>query len=114
MGMAATKPRLLTRTRLRAIPRTRLKARKKKAPLKVGFAVPDEAHPYFIAQIGAIKKRVQEQGGELLVANAGMDVNKQINNIENLVSSKVQAMIVFPIDPKPLEDSLKKSAGCRD
>ncbi|WP_372814351.1 sugar ABC transporter substrate-binding protein [Paenibacillus sp.] len=88
---------------------------KEKAPLKVGFAVPDEAHPYFIAQIGAIKKRVQEQGGELLVANAGMDVNKQINNIENLVSSKVQAMIVFPIDPKPLEDSLKKAqdAGIR-
>lgn len=81
----------------------------KKEKLKVGFAVPDESHPYFILQIGSVKKLVEEQGGELIVANAGMDVNKQISNIENLISSKVQAIIAFPIDPKPLEEPLRKA-----
>jgi len=77
--------------------------------LKVGFAVPDQNIPYFVLQISSIKKLVEEQGGELIVANAGMDINKQINNVEDLIASKVQALIAFPIDPKPLEASLQKA-----
>jgi ABC-type sugar transport system substrate-binding protein len=36
-------------------------------------------------------------------------VSKQINNIENLLASRIQVLVVCPVEPKALEDSLKKA-----
>jgi ribose transport system substrate-binding protein len=82
----------------------------KTSKLKVGYAVPDQTMPFFSRSIEDLKEFVEkEQGGELLVASAGMDVNKQINNIENLLASRIQVLVVCPVEPKALEDSLKKA-----
>jgi ABC-type sugar transport system substrate-binding protein len=76
---------------------------------KIGFAVPDQSHPLFVYILDALKKLIEEQGGELLVANAAGDVNKQINNIENLIASKVQVLIVCPQEPKGVESAIQKA-----
>ncbi|WP_025692372.1 sugar ABC transporter substrate-binding protein [Paenibacillus zanthoxyli] len=77
--------------------------------ITIGFAVPDMTNPFFIQQIDALKKMLGEQGAELMVAGADNNLNKQIGNIENMVASKVDVIIVAAVEPKGIESSLKSA-----
>lgn len=81
----------------------------KAAKLKVGVSIPDSTHPFFIFIIESLKKQIEKENGELVVSGANNDVNKQISDIENLVSAKVQVIAVNAIDSKSVEAALKKA-----
>lgn len=81
----------------------------KNAKLKVGMTIPDSTHPFFIFVINGLKKLIEQENGELIVAGANGDVNKQINDIENMVAAKVQVLVVNAIESKSLEAVLKKA-----
>jgi ABC-type sugar transport system substrate-binding protein len=81
----------------------------KDTKIKVGMTIPDSTHPFFIFQINELKKLLEKENGELIVAGANSDVNKQINDIENFVESKVQVILVNAMEPKSVEAALKKA-----
>jgi len=81
----------------------------KHTKLKVGMTIPDSTHPFFIFVINGLKKLIEQENGELIVTGANGDVNKQINDIENMVAAKVQVIVVNAIESKSLEAVLKKA-----
>ncbi|MED4601909.1 sugar ABC transporter substrate-binding protein [Paenibacillus validus] len=83
--------------------------------LKVGVTIPDSTHPFFILLIKAIEERLAAENGELLVFGANNDVNKQINDIENMVASKVQVILINAMEPKAVESAVQhaQAAGVK-
>ena len=81
---------------------------KEKGP-KVGMAVQDLSNPTWAGYCQAIKKEVDSKGGSLNFVACESNVNKQITQIENFVSSGVNVLIVHPADPAGVEDALKQA-----
>lgn len=87
----------------------------KGSEIKVGFAVPDSTNPFFIQMTDIIKEGLAKENITLQVSSADMDMNKQINTIENFVASKVDVLIVAPVDDRGVEPALKaaRDAGVK-
>lgn len=65
---------------------------------RIGLSVSTQNNPFFIDLVNGAKAKASEQGVELIVVDAGDDVAKQTNDIEDLISKKVSILIVNPVD----------------
>jgi ribose transport system substrate-binding protein len=56
---------------------------------------------------------VAELGGKLVTLDAAIDVDKQVSDIQQLIAQKVDAIVVFPLDPHAVEPAIEqaKKAG---
>lgn len=69
---------------------------KDNADIKIGFSSKDNSD-VFVANIAdAAEERAKELGVELLMYDAGGDVNKQISDCETLIAAGVDALVVIP------------------
>lgn len=64
----------------------------------VGLAVSTLNNPFFVSLVDGAKAKANELGFELIVVDAGDDPAKQTSDIEDLISKKVQVLIVNPVD----------------
>lgn len=64
----------------------------------VGLAVSTLNNPFFVSLVDGAKAKANELGIELIVVDAGDDPAKQTSDIEDLISKKVQVLIVNPVD----------------
>ncbi len=71
-------------------------AAKDNADIKIGFSSKDNSDMFVAAIVDAAEARAEELGVELIVNDAGGDVNKQISGCETLLASGVDALIVIP------------------
>jgi ABC-type sugar transport system substrate-binding protein len=52
---------------------------------------------------------VKELGGEMIVKDAGLNLQKQVAQFEELLAENVDAIVVYPVVPETLVPSLKKA-----
>lgn len=88
----------------------------KKAEAKkqmIGLSVSTQNNPFFVTLVQGAKDEAAAQGYELSIVDAGDDAVKQASDIEDLVSKKVQVLIVNPVDSSAVAPSVAaaKKAG---
>lgn len=66
------------------------------ADIKIGFSSKDNSDTFVAAIADAAEDRAKELGVELLMYDAGGDVNKQISDCETLLAAGVDALVVIP------------------
>lgn len=69
-------------------------------PLTIGYSSPNEDVEDLVVLAQTIQDEAGRLGGKVLVRQANNDVNKQVSDLEQLIAQKVDALIVFPLDPK--------------
>jgi LacI family transcriptional regulator len=66
----------------------------------VGVVIPDIAHSYFAEITRGIEEVVEKAGYDLLLCHSGMDPQKEQSEIETLVGSRVEGLIVASEQPE--------------
>jgi ABC-type sugar transport system substrate-binding protein len=74
----------------------------------IGFSVAGFSTPYFRILIDYAKLEAIKQGIELKVVDAEWDMAKQQKQIDDLISQKVDALCVIPIDSKQIIPALRR------
>lgn len=69
---------------------------KENADIKIGFSSKDNSDLFVAAIANAAEAEAEELGVELLMYDAGGDVEKQISDCETLIASGVDALVVIP------------------
>lgn len=84
-----------------------------KEELKIGFPSPTSASEAIIILEESMGAAASELGGEVVTLDAGLDVDKQVTDIQQLIAQKVDAMVVFPLDSHAVEPAVEqaKKAG---
>lgn len=71
--------------------------------LKVGMAVQDLSNPIWSGSAQALKKIVEENGGEMSYVSCDSNVSQQIEQVENYIASGIDALVIHPADPAGIE-----------
>ncbi len=81
--------------------------------LKIGLAVQTLSNQVWAQQAERIQADAKAGGNEVTVVDCNGNANTQINQLENFISSGVDAIIVNPVDPEAIEEVCKeaRSAG---
>lgn len=81
--------------------------------LTIGFPSPTSASEAIIILEESMKATASELGGEVVSLDGGLDVDKQVTDIQQLIAQKVDAMVVFPLDSHAVEPAVEqaKKAG---
>lgn len=65
---------------------------------KIGLAVSTLNNPFFVSLVDGAKAEALALGYELIVVDASDDSAKQVSDIEDLLSKKIDVLIVNPVD----------------
>lgn len=80
---------------------------------KIAFVVTTMSNPYFVDMIEGAQKEIDKHSGFELIVQApekgAIDVERQIQIIENLITQKVQAICVVPADSKSILPVIAKA-----
>ena len=74
----------------------------------IGYTCMDGTNPFFIALEGAIKEVVEEHGDTLISLDPQNSNETQIDQIEDMISRKVEALFVNPVDKDGIIAALDK------
>ncbi|MGN0353700.1 MAG: sugar ABC transporter substrate-binding protein [Muricoprocola sp.] len=77
--------------------------------LKIGFAVQTLSNQVWAQQAEQIQKDAEADGNEVTVVDCNGNANTQLNQLENFVTSGVDAIIVNPVDPEAIEEVCKEA-----
>lgn len=77
--------------------------------LKIGLAVQTLSNQIWAQQAEAIQSKGEADGNEVTVVDCKENANTQIDQIENFISSGVDAIIVNPVDADAIEESCKEA-----
>lgn len=75
----------------------------------IGYAGAVQSNPNNKAVEDGIKSQAESLGMDVIVTDANLDPNKQIADVESLVQQGVNALIVWPLDPKGIQPALDKA-----
>ncbi len=64
----------------------------------IGFSVSTLNNPFFVSLTDGAKSKAESLGAEVIVVDARDDSAKQANDIEDLISKKINVLIVNPVD----------------
>lgn len=80
-----------------------------KAPnaLTVGVSISTTNNPYFVAMKDAIQAMAKKNGTKITVSDAQNDASTQLNDIQNFISQKVDAILVNPVDSGSVGPAVK-------
>jgi ribose transport system substrate-binding protein len=79
--------------------------------IKIGVSMPTLSAPYYAAQMEAAKARGAELGYEVIGTDAQGKMQKQISDIEDLVTRGVKLLIVNPADPDALVNAVNSASA---
>lgn len=66
--------------------------------------------PYFAAQANAAKRKAEQLGAKVISTDAQDDMVKQLADVEDLLSQRIDVLILNPKDPKGLIPATKAAA----
>ncbi len=66
--------------------------------LRVGISSPEAQNPFHVVMSRTIAETLKERGIEPMLLSANADINGQINNIDDMVAAKVDAILVAPLN----------------
>ena len=75
---------------------------------KIGYTCMDGTNPFFVALEGAIREVVEANGDELISLDPQNSNEKQIAQIEDMISQGIVAMFVNPVDKDGITPGLDK------
>ena len=78
-------------------------------PFTIGFAAPDLTLEFNMRVQNELEAACDAAGVELTTLSAEGDVNLQVTQVENFITMGVDALIIFPMDPKTLSEPMKKA-----
>lgn len=78
-------------------------------PLKVGVSLPEAQNPFYIAMSKSIAETLKANGIEATVLLSNSNVNEQVSNINDLIASKVDAILISPQDTEGPAPALQKA-----
>jgi ABC-type sugar transport system substrate-binding protein len=78
-------------------------------PLTIGFASPTSASEAIQVLEQSMKASAEALGGKVVILDAQLDVDKQVSNIQQLVAQKVDAIVVFPLDPHAVVPAVEQA-----
>jgi ribose transport system substrate-binding protein len=79
---------------------------KDKKAYKFGYTCMTMNNPFFIALEKSIREKVEANGDKLITTDPAMDVSKQINQIEDLIAQKIDAIYLNPVDWEGIRPAL--------
>lgn len=79
--------------------------------IKIGVSMKTLAAPYFAAQMEAVKARGAELGYEVIGTDAQGKIQKQISDIEDMVTRGVKLLIVNPADADALVNAVNSASA---
>ncbi|HIV15057.1 MAG TPA: sugar ABC transporter substrate-binding protein [Candidatus Avisuccinivibrio pullicola] len=77
-------------------------AAKDPSEIKLGYSIPQLANPWFVGVKLGMEKACEELGIQCISIDAQYRVDKQVSDIENMISDKYDAILSTPIDSNAL------------
>ncbi len=77
--------------------------------LTIGVSVPTLSNPFFVGMDRGARSRAGELGYNIVAPNAQGDMATQINQMEDLITKKVDVLIICPINAKAVVPAVKKA-----
>lgn len=71
-----------------------------------GYTCMQLSNPFFTVLEKTIREKVEANGDKLITVDPAMDVAKQINQIEDLISQKIDAIFLNPVDWEGIRPAL--------
>ncbi len=81
--------------------------------LRVGLTVPTLVNPFFVGMARGVQERTGALGYDLIAPNANNDMATQINQMEDLITKKVDVIIICPINAKAVVPAVKKANAAK-
>jgi ribose transport system substrate-binding protein len=78
-------------------------------PPTIGASLLTQQHPFYLSLAGAMKEQARASGVRLDIAIANQDLNKQISDVEDFISKRVNAIILSPVDSKGVRAAVLKA-----
>lgn len=75
----------------------------------VGASLLTQQHPFYVELASAMKAQAAKDGVTLEVSVANQDLNKQISDVEDFITKKVNVIILSPVDSKGVRAALMKA-----
>lgn len=73
----------------------------------IGFAVSTTNNPFFLAMENGVKQEAQKLGIKVIVDNGNNDPSTQLNQVQDLIQQKVNAIILNPADSQALSSAVQ-------
>ena len=73
------------------------------------YVVNDMSHEWYQNIAKGAQQRAEELGVEIKIADSAMDVGKQINQIENMITEDVDVILITPVDVKALQNVMNEA-----
>lgn len=84
----------------------------RKKALHVGFMGFDiGVDPFVSVMVDAVKKEAAAKGIDLDIRNGGNDINKQISAVQDFITARKDAIIVYPGDPEGIVPAVRRAAA---
>ena len=80
------------------------------ASFTLGFTNPLGSNDQLAVLQSAIEARAECLGGEVISVDSNLDVDKQISDIDQLISQDVDGIIVFPLDAEAVLPAVQRAA----
>ncbi|GAA1713334.1 substrate-binding domain-containing protein [Nonomuraea sp. AD125B] len=86
---------------------------KSAGPVAIGFSQATQQSPFYVQLREGAEAAAKEAGATLYFADAGGDVTKQNNDIQDLITRQVDVLLVNPVDPQGVQPGIAaaKAAG---
>ncbi|MFR9063018.1 MAG: substrate-binding domain-containing protein [[Clostridium] scindens] len=81
----------------------------KEGSFKVGIAAREITNDYNRNIVSASQKMIEDAGGSVVIADAQADVQKHNENIENLINSGIDGLIVHLGDPEQMAPLMEEA-----
>ena len=83
--------------------------KKSSGELTLGVSISTTNNPYFVAMDDAIQTMAKKNGTKITVSDAQNDASTQLNDVQNFVSQKVDAILINPVDSDSIVPAIKSA-----
>ena len=84
-------------------------AETKEGGYKIGVSLSTLNNPFFVSIREGLEEKAKEEGAEVVISDAQNDSSVQSNQIEDLITQKVDIIIINPVDSTAIASSVQKA-----
>jgi ABC-type sugar transport system substrate-binding protein len=81
--------------------------------LRIGLTVPTLVNPFFVGMDRGVREECKKLGYELIAPNANGDMATQANQMEDLITKKVDLIVICPINAEAIVPVVKKANAAK-
>jgi ribose transport system substrate-binding protein len=75
-------------------------------PLKIGFSMVTQQSPFYVELKKGAQAAASDGGAKLMFEDANGDLSRQNNDIEDLLTRKIDVLLIDPVDPQGVAPSM--------